>query len=119
MARYGIEILGLKLFGKHGVFEEERRLGQEFQIDLWLEAEGGALDEDRLDQALDYGAVTETVAQRVTGEPFELIEALALAVLDDLGRFKRLKQARLRISKPNPPIPLPLERVAVVFERSY
>ncbi|MDT8445534.1 MAG: dihydroneopterin aldolase [bacterium] len=119
MAHYGIEILGLTLYGYHGVFAEERRLGQEFIVDLWLEAEAGEPLNDAVDQVLNYGEVAQAVAQRVTGEPVELIETLALQILDDLSRFERLKSAKIRLSKPNPPVPLALERVAVLFTRSY
>ena len=68
-----IEIAGLILFAKHGVADEEAKLGQRFSLDLSLEVDAtDAVKSDRLDATVDYGEVIavadagETMPQKST-----------------------------------------------------
>ena len=73
-----IVLTGLTVFGRHGVFEHERRDGQEFTIDLRLRlslAQAAVSDDVR--DTLHYGELAEKVAAVVAGEPVNLIETLA------------------------------------------
>jgi len=73
-----ITITGLRLRGYHGVFEHEKRDGQEFIIDLSIELDlSPAGSSDDLQNTLDYSVIVDEVAQRVTGESVDLIETLA------------------------------------------
>ena len=40
-----IELRSLVVFGHHGYLEEERRLGQRFLVDLWVDVHGDACGE--------------------------------------------------------------------------
>jgi 7,8-dihydroneopterin aldolase/epimerase/oxygenase len=93
-----VELRGLELYGYHGVDEEERRAGQRFLYDVELEVgERGA--KDRIEDAVDYRRVAETVSE-VNRTQFQLLEALATAVADALaGRFP-VERVRVRVRKP-------------------
>ncbi len=117
MRPYQIEIAALKLFGRHGALEEEEKLGQFFLLDLQMEAIEPSTDDPR--QMLDYGAVALEVQRLFLEKRFLLIESLAQHILGGLASFSGLRKAKLRIAKPNPPIPLPLGFVAVTLEREY
>jgi len=119
MEAYQVEVSGLRLFGYHGVFEEERTLGQEFQLDLWLEVETPSLSSDQVKNIVNYGEVAQQVKEVFDARPYSLIEALADAILSALSRFSGLKSAKIRVKKPSPPIPIPLDYVAVTVQRSY
>lgn len=114
-----IELRGLKVRGHHGVFEHERRDGQDFIIDVsvWLDLSIAA-DSDDLDDTLDYGALAQLVHDIVAGEPCNLIEKLgadiAAAIMDD----ERLHAVEVTVHKPSAPIPLAFDDVAVVTRRS-
>ncbi|MCV7175159.1 dihydroneopterin aldolase, partial [Mycolicibacterium sphagni] len=73
-----IELRGLAVRGNHGVFDHERRDGQEFLIDitLWLDLAAAAAS-DRLSDTYDYGVLAQRAAAIVGGEPRNLIEAVA------------------------------------------
>jgi dihydroneopterin aldolase len=108
-----IELYGLELHGFHGVLEEERRDGQRFLYDLWLDVgERGA--SDRIEDAVDYREVVDCV-RAVNEVPRQLLEALAAAVADALVERFALERVRVRVRKPD--VALPVEFSAVVVER--
>ena len=54
-----IELRSLVVFGHHGYLEEERRLGQRFLVDLWVDVRGSASDTDRIEDTVDYRRLAE------------------------------------------------------------
>jgi dihydroneopterin aldolase len=79
-----VELKGLEVFGYHGAYEDERVAGQPFWFDVELEVgERGAQDD--LGDAVDYTEVAAAIAD-VSGRRFDLLEALAVAVADELQR---------------------------------
>ncbi len=69
---------GLSFYGYHGLYPEERTLGQRFIVDVTAEIDlrsAGANDE--LDDTVNYASIYATVRSIVEGEPLMLIEAVA------------------------------------------
>ena len=114
-----IELRGLKVRGNHGVYEHERRDGQDFVVDVtvWMDLAPAAASDDLAD-TLDYGALAQRVAGIVGGEPCDLIEAVAGRVADDVMRDARVQAVEVVLHKPQAPIPLEFADVAVVTRRS-
>jgi dihydroneopterin aldolase len=114
-----IELTGLRVRGRHGVFAHERRYGQEFVVDLtaWLDlAPAGRSDE--LADTLDYGWLASTAAEIVGGPPCALIEAVAARIADAvLGSDARIEAVEVTVHKPSAPIPLDFADVAVTVRR--
>ena len=71
-----ITLTGLRVAGRHGVFEHERRDGQDFVVDLvvWLDL-GRAGRSDDLADTLHYGELASLAADIVAGPPRDLIES--------------------------------------------
>ena len=108
-----IELHGLELHGYHGVLEEERVNGQTFWYDVELEVgEWGA--SDRLEDAVDYREVAETVGE-VNALRFELLEALASTVAERL--HERFPVARVKVRVRKHPPGMNVEYSAVTAER--
>jgi dihydroneopterin aldolase len=112
-----VELRGLHVFGYHGVEEEEQRLGQPFLYDVELEVgERGA--SDRLEDALDYTQVAQSIRELSSSQRFNLLEALATAVADMLMERFQPESLRLRIRKPQvKPAGLTVDYSAVTVER--
>ena len=109
-----IEIRGLRVFAHHGVFEHERRDGQEFVIDVALRASSDAAGRtDDLADAVDYGAVCDRVVELVTGGPYNLIERVAEVVAAALLAEFPVDRVSVRVAKPDAPISHPFDHVAV------
>jgi dihydroneopterin aldolase len=114
-----IEICGLRVFAYHGVLDEEREQGQTFVLDVWLDPPPSRADEtDDLGDAVNYAAVTDRVVELAQGGPYRLLERLAAVIADDLVARFGVAYARVRVAKPDVPIPHPLDEVAVVAEAS-
>ena len=114
-----IELTGLRVRGRHGVFAYERRHGQEFVVDLavWLDLiEAGASDD--LADTLDYGMLASTAAEIVGGPSCALIEAVAARIADAvLAADSRIEAIEVTVHKPSAPIPLDFADVAVSLRR--
>ena len=73
-----IVVTGIRGTGFHGVFEHERREGQEFSVDVCLDVSTtAAAGSDDLGDTVDYGQVAVAVHALIVGEPVDLIETLA------------------------------------------
>lgn len=112
-------ITGLALHGRHGALEAERTLGQHFTLDLVLTAEvGHATVSDSLEETLHYGQVIKAAAAAFNVRNFNLIEAAAGAVADDLlTRFPKIVVARVTVHKPSAPVAAIIEDLSATVER--
>jgi dihydroneopterin aldolase len=94
-----VEVRDLRVFGRHGVHEDERERGQDFVFDVELEVgERGA--SDRFEDAVDYVEVARTVQQVSDARQYNLLEALASAVADELQRRFSPERVSVRVRKP-------------------
>ena len=115
-----IELTGLECFGYHGVFEEEKRTGQPFIVDItcWLNFSEAAADDD-LTKTINYAELAEVAAEIVEGPVRDLIETVATDVANAaMRRFEELYAVEVTIHKPKAPIPRTFGDIAVVARRS-
>ncbi len=109
-----VEISGLSLYTRHGVSEAERELGQRLVIDIAMElTECGALVTDRVEDTVDYAEVCEQVALAAQERSYKTLERLCAAIADRLTDRYSTDVVRVKASKPEPPIPLPVDEVSV------
>ena len=94
-----VEVRDLRVFGRHGVYDEERERGQDFVFDVDL-ALGDRGASDRIEDAVDYVEVARVVQEVSDGRQFNLLEALASAVVDELHRRFAPESVRVRVRKP-------------------
>jgi 7,8-dihydroneopterin aldolase/epimerase/oxygenase len=113
-----IALTGLAVRGFHGVFEAERRDGQDFVVDAVLEIDTRrAAATDDLAFTVDYGGLATRLAEVVGGEPVDLIETLAARLADVCLVDPRVTAATVTVHKPHAPIPLQFADVAVTVRR--
>jgi dihydroneopterin aldolase len=109
----------MEFYGYHGVYPEENKLGQKFCVDLELSLDLSAAGKsDRLEDTINYAEVYGLVKSIVEGKPFQLIEALAEHVASRvLQTYTRVNDLTIRVTKPNPPLPIGFDGVAVELTR--
>jgi 7,8-dihydroneopterin aldolase/epimerase/oxygenase len=114
-----IQLRGLTVRGHHGVFEHERRDGQDFVVDItvWIDLDTAAASDDLTD-TVDYGELARRVADIVGGPARKLIETVAADIAEDVMRDKRIHAVEVVVHKPQAPIPLAFKDVSVVARRS-
>ena len=109
-----IEITGLSLYTRHGVSEAERELGQRLVIDIAFElSDCDAMVTDRIEDTVDYGEVCDIVALAATERSYRTLERLAQVVGQRLMERYRCESVRVRAAKPEPPLPVVVQEVAV------
>ncbi|WP_321446841.1 dihydroneopterin aldolase [uncultured Cohaesibacter sp.] len=109
----------LAFFAYHGVFEEEATLGQRFYFDLdcYLDMRPAGQSDDET-MTVRYDFIVKRLADIVQNQRFKLIEALAEAVAKDLlTQFPQLQQVRIKVRKPEAPIPAIIKDIAVEITR--
>ncbi|OZE99277.1 dihydroneopterin aldolase [Rhodococcus sp. 14-2470-1b] len=113
-----IELRGLKVRGHHGVFDFEKRDGQDFVVDItvWMDLKPAAASDD-LTATLHYGELAEAAAAIVAGPPRDLIETVAAEIADSVMADTRVDAVEVVLHKPSAPIPLEFVDVAVVAHR--
>ena len=113
-----IELVGLVVFGHHGYLEEERRLGQRFLVDLWVDVDEAAATTDRIEQTVDYRRLAAVAREVFAGPERLLLEALAGGVADGiLSRFEAVEHVRVRVRKPDVVLDPAVDHAAVILER--
>ncbi len=114
-----IRLTGLRIFGRHGVYPDERRDGQWFVIDFAVRIDTRpAAASDDVEDTVHYGELAERVAAIVEGEPVDLIETLAARIADALLGPDAVQSAEVTVHKPDAPIPLTFADVAVTIRRA-
>ncbi len=113
-----ITLRGLRVRGHHGVFEHERRNGQDFVVDVVLSVDTGmAGQSDDLNDTIHYGLLAEGLAADVERDPLDLIEALAQRLADRCLKDPRVEEVEVTVHKPQAPVTVPLDDVAVTITR--
>lgn len=101
-----ISLENVRLYGRHGVFLQEREVGAEFEvsIDVTMQASDGCITDD-INGTVSYADIFEVLKEEFE-IPSALIENVASRILDALR--KRLSHATaitVKIRKISPPIP--------------
>lgn len=109
----------LQFYGFHGVFPEENKLGQRFNVDLTLYLPlRKAGESDEMANSINYGHVFEVVQGVVEGEAKNLLEAVAELISKELfDNFPLLEACTVKVIKPDPPIAGHYDSVAVEIYR--
>jgi 7,8-dihydroneopterin aldolase/epimerase/oxygenase len=114
-----IRLTGLTVRGHHGVFDFERRDGQDFVIDVELELDTSmAAASDDVTCTVNYGELAGALTAIVAGEPVSLLETLAARLASSCLSDPRVERATVTVHKPQAPIPLAFGDVAVTITRS-
>ena len=94
-----VELRALRVFGHHGVYEHEKCDGQDFLFDVDL-AVGERGVSDDIGDAVDYSAVARAVRAISDARSYDLLEALATAIADDLLQRFHAERVLVRVTKP-------------------
>ncbi len=113
-----IALVGLEATGRHGVYEEEKRAGQRFVVDVVVEADlHRAARTDDLAGTVDYARMAQAVVDRVAGPSYDLLERLADVIAADVLRHDLVDAVEVTVHKPQAPLPVPFRDVAVSVRR--
>jgi dihydroneopterin aldolase len=114
-----IDLRGIAAHGHHGVFAEEKENGQTFVVDVSLGLDlGPAAREHDLTKTVHYGVLAQQIHDALVSDPVDLIETVALRMVDLCLAEESVQWASVTVHKPEAPIAVTFEDVAVTIERS-
>jgi dihydroneopterin aldolase len=109
-----IELHGLSIYTHHGVSEAEQEVGQRLEFDISFDVpDCDAVLTDRLEDTVDYSQVCDIVALAATERSYRTLERLAQVVGERLMERYGCESVRVRAAKPEPPLPLAIQEIAV------
>lgn len=116
-----IYINNLEFIGFHGVFPEEKKLGQKFLVSLELTVdtrEAGKTGD--LKKSVHYGLVAQDVEKIFLEKSIDLIETCAESIAEMiLRKYELVKEVKVTVKKPWAPLQMHFENVAVEISRKW
>jgi len=114
-------VKNLNIFANHGVFEEEKNLGQLFIISIELSLNlKKAAKNNNLQETIHYGELCAKVQKEFTKQKYDLIETAALNLSEYiLKEYTILEGVKVFLKKPWAPIHMHLDTVEIMIERKY
>ena len=114
-----VEVEGLSIYTHHGVSDAEQEIGQRLVIDVGFDVpDCDAVLTDRIEDTIDYGEVADIVALAATERSYRTLERLGNVIAERLMDRFGCDEVRVRAAKPEPPIPLAIDEVAMEVVRS-
>jgi len=99
-----VTLKAMKFFAFHGVSEQERTIGGHYTVDMSYSVETEATETDNLGDTVNYSEVYEVVKSEMKRSS-QLLEHVAARILKSVqGRFPRLTDVDVRVSKIHPPL---------------
>jgi len=100
-----LTLKNMLFFGRHGVSDAEKRLGQKIEVDVEIVANlTNAAQNDDLTQTINYAELYHLTRQVVEQEQFNLIEGIGYAILNLIREKYQPQKITVRVRKPQPPV---------------
>ena len=114
-----ITLTGLRVNAHHGVYDFEKKNGQDFIIDVtvWLDLLTAAGSDD-VTQTIHYGELAEEVTEAARHNPVDLIETVAERIANVVLAHPPALKVQVTVHKPQAPISVPFTDVAVQITRT-
>ena len=108
----------LSIYAYHGCFDEERKIGSEYKLNIWVKGDFSAAEKtDNLLDTIDYVTISD-IAKKEMEIPSRLIEHVADRVLSKiLTQWQAIQTVGLIIKKINPPMNVYAESVQYRLEK--
>ena len=113
-----IRLAGIEVLAKHGVLDAEQQRAQLFRIDAVINLDLTKPGEtDDLSDTLDYGELALEIREVVGSESHALIERVASRVADVVLNHDRVERVTVTVHKPEAPVDVVFDDVAVTITR--
>ena len=108
------------MFAYHGVNEEEKQNGQNFELDVNIfTSVHKAGNTDNVNDTVSYSAATKTIIRTMQEKSYDLIEKAATRVAQQLlDDFSKIDKVEVTLKKPEAPMKVAFEYCGVNITRS-
>lgn len=116
---FTIELKGLRFFAEHGLYEQELKTGNEFEVEVSIECVAPEEVIHSIDQTVNY-VDAYNIVKTVFGKRTKLLETAAMQMVNQLKvRFPEADKVVVRITKLHPPITAFPGAVSVVYTKMF
>ena len=114
-----IRVHNLNIYAYHGCFLEERQIGADYRLDIWVEGDFSRAEKnDQLTSTVDYVSITDIAANEMAVSS-KLIEHVADRIVTQiLSTWPTVDLVGVTIKKINPPMNVYADSVEYTLERS-
>ena len=111
-----IQLRSLSFYAYHGIYEEEKILGAEYEVDVSVTHQEKRIPVLHISETINYVSIYELVKKHMS-EPRPLLETVATTLAQDVfNSFTEVEQLSITIVKKHPPIVAFQGSVAVTYE---
>jgi dihydroneopterin aldolase len=104
MGEFTIELRGLQFYSFHGLYEEEKKVGGEFVVDVFAKFPAEDHSLNSINETVNYAALFAIVKEEMN-EPRELLETIAQSIAEKVyAKYSVIKEVEIRIEKKKAPI---------------
>jgi len=121
-----IDVKGIKAYGKHGVYTEEKKEEQLFLVDVQVTFEDIKESQDSLEETINYERIVQLIIDLVKKESFNLIETLARKLLEGIEQLanetsliKASKEISVTVHKPETLLNETTEDISVTVSEEF
>lgn len=115
MANYQVSIDDIRIFAFHGLYPEERILGNWYTLDVLVESESQPNFSDDIANTIDYSMIY-SICKQVMAKPVDLLETVAETIAQKIrAELSQEVSVLVQISKENPPMGVSAGRSTVVY----
>lgn len=114
-----VELKQLRFFAYHGLYPEERKTGNEFEVQLAVSYEAENEVISGIHSTIDYTSLYSIIKEQFD-TPVDLLETLITNIAGEIKTaFPQSKKINISISKPHPPVKNFIGVVSVSFSKEY
>jgi dihydroneopterin aldolase len=116
---FTIELKSLRFFAEHGMYEEEKKVGNEFEVDMSIGCRSPKKIITSIEQTINYAEVYRILQEEFSQRKF-LLETCAMQIADKLDQqFPEVENVMISIWKLNPPITNFSGSVGITYTKSF
>lgn len=114
-----IELTALRFFAYHGLYAEERKTGNEYEINLVISYPAKSEIITSLAETINYAVVYDLLKNEMIN-PADLLETVAMTIVKKIhDSFPQIKEIEIAVSKLHPPIEKFQGHVGVRYQIEY
>ena len=116
---FSVQIHNLRLFGYHGLHEEEKILGAEFEVNISMKVKAFEEDKVTIGDTINYADVYQLVKE-IFNQREDLLETICITISTAIkDKFPQLRKMSIQIIKLHPPISSFVGSVSVTYKKKY
>ena len=119
-----IQVEGINVYGTHGVYDQEKKKGQEFRIDLQVELRENVLNfenykSESFDNSVNYENLVNEVINLSNNNSYDLIETFAYDILESFRKYGNISKTTVTVHKPNSPLKDLVKNISVTASEEF